>query len=82
MKIKDTIINPYYSYTFNNIENKIVYYYLNDNINISLSYLFENTYNLLKISFNDQILDNYNITDMKGIFSDCQYLKNINFNVF
>jgi hypothetical protein len=85
MKINtNDIITPNHElYSYDYYGNNKIYYYLDDNSNnISLSYLFENIPELIEISFNDENINNFNITNMKGMFSGCNSLKNVNFNSF
>jgi surface protein len=77
MKINNTIMTPQSSIKFNNTSNNIVYYYMNENISISLSNMFENCDKLIDFSFNNKYINNYIITDLKGMFNGCISLTSI-----
>ena len=78
MKIDNTNIEPINEYNnFNNIQDYIVYYYMEENISISLSNMFENCNKLIDFSFNNKHIDNYIITDLKGMFNGCISLTSI-----
>lgn len=81
MQIGSSLISPISKYRFHTNENKI-YFYLDESKNISLSYLFEGINELIDFSFNDKYINNFNIIDMKGMFSGCISLNNISFYSF
>ena len=62
--------------------NNTIYFYLEEDNHISLSYLFENIYELVDFAFNDKYINNISITDMKGMFSGFNSLINIFFFPF
>ena len=81
MHIGSSLISPISKYRFHSNENKI-YFYLDENKNISLSYLFEGINELIDFSFNDKYINNFNIIDMKGMLLGCSSLNNISFYSF
>jgi len=82
MKIDNNIINPESELNFESIGNKTVYFYINETNPISLSYMFENITKLIDFSFNNNYINNFNIINLKGMFSGCRNLKKISFGQF
>ena len=82
IKIEDAVIDPVSEYNFNKIGNNEVFFYLFENYSISLSYMFENILKMTDFSFNNISINYYNITDMKGMLSNCTSLKEISFYPF
>ena len=81
IKIKNEIVEPNPNFQKFNFDNKTVYFYLEENNNISLSYMFKSIHNVINISFNENI-NNFSIIDMKGMFSDCPNLFSVSFYPF
>ena len=81
MKINNKYIAPISELNFNISEIKI-YYYFPENNTISLSYFFAYVEKLTNFSFNDEYINNYTISDMKGMFYGCISLKSISFSSF
>ena len=83
MKTDSYIMNPYSENRFYNLSKNQVYFYLDENKNIFLSYLFKGITKLIDFSFNKNYINtNFKIVDMKGMFSGCTSLKNISFYPF
>ena len=59
-----------------------VAFYLREKTPISLSHIFENVTKLIDFEFNYKYMDNFYITDMKGMFSGCDYLEEVSFEDF
>ena len=66
-----------YNTNVDNINNLTIHFYLDENIDTSLSNMFKNIINLVDISFNNKHMDNFKIKDMNGMFNGCSSLKNI-----
>lgn len=62
-------LNP--EYNFDDINVGWVNFYLPEKTPISLSYMFANNTKLIDFDFNYKYMDNFYITDMKGMFSGC-----------
>ena len=73
MKINNIFMKPKSPFKLNNIQNQKVYYYLSENVPISLSNLFENVTKLVDFSFNGKYMDNYFITNISGILQDVNW---------
>ena len=73
---------PTSEYFFHDYEDKKVYFYLKENENVSLSYLFEGIENLIDFSFNEDYINNFTIIDMQGMFLNCISLTYISFYPF
>ena len=71
-------INPTYKYIFPDIGEHVVTILLNTNELNSMRMMFHNIKNLISVSFTP-IFSNYNIINMKGMFSNCINLKSIEF---
>ena len=82
MRIENQIMEPNSEFYFNQAQNHIVYYYILENNNISLSYLFENIITLIDFALNDEYINNFNIQDVQGMFFGCSVLKQISFGNF
>lgn len=84
VKICDDISNPYYEYVyyFSYCEDNKVYFYFDENKNINLSYLFKGIEDIIDFSFNEDYINNFKITEMQGMFMNCESLTNISFYPF
>ena len=58
MKIENKITNPKSEFNFNHVENNTVYFYLLENYNISLSYMFKDINKFIDFSFNNKYINN------------------------
>ena len=81
MKTNNKYIAPISELNFNISEIKI-YYYFPENNTFSLSYFFAYVEKLTNFSFNDKYINNYTISDMRGMFYGCSSLKSISFSSF
>ena len=77
IKINDDIIEPNSVFSFDNITNFTVYFYLNETLPFSLSNMFQNNNQLVDFSFNEQYMKDFSVNDMKGMFSGCTSLTSI-----
>ena len=75
-------MEPVSTFNFSNIiGNNKVYFYINENASISLSYMFSNQNNLVNFSFNDKYMNNFIINDISGMLSSCINLKYVTINL-
>lgn len=82
MKIGNNITYPNYKHNFDKVEENQVYYYILEEVPISLSYLFADTTKLIYFNFENTYTNLYYITDIEGMFLGCISLRSITFNSF
>ena len=80
MKLNGEIRGPYSEFSFES--NKLIYYYFDENIDISLSNMFENNDKLKYFNFNVKYINNFKITNMFRMFAGCTSLETISFDTF
>ena len=76
MKIGNKIMEPQKQYTFDEIGYHAVYYYY-ESYSIDLGNMFEYIENLVGFPFNDDNINNYYISDIRGMFQGCSSLQYI-----
>ena len=72
IKIENEMFEPSIKFTFPDRKHYTVYYYLIENLPISLSYMFSQNRKIIDFSFNKKYINNFFITDMKYMFSSCK----------
>ena len=82
IKINGKTLEPNTELSFDIIGNNPIYFYLNENTSISLSYLFKNNEELIFFKFNSDSMDNFDIIDIKSMFNGCINLKEVYFESF
>ena len=86
MKIENNMLTPNKEYTFPERKKYIVYFYIPEKYEISLSYLFNKNKKIIDFSFNNKYMNNFYIIDINAMFESNSALVNIsldfsNFNL-
>ena len=71
--------NPEYSFTGDSVS---VIFYMYEKTSISLSDMFKNNKNLKNFLFSSKLIENFYITDIKGMFSGCTNLEGAFFDTY
>ena len=82
IKMENEIIEPISQHYFNNIKENKVYFYFYKNCSISLMNMFKDIKKLIYFSFNNRYINDFQIINMRKMFSGCTSLTTISFGQF